>query len=90
MNRDDIIRMAKEGEHPLDDSRLDIALRFQAVLEDFAKVAFAEGAATEREACAKMCMDRAISYRNETDPWAHEHISEAETCAALIRARGQA
>ena len=42
----------------------------------------------EREACAKVCEERADSYKYATDPWAHEHISEAKICAAAIRARG--
>ena len=45
--------------------------------------------ADEREACAKVCEERADSYKYATDPWAHEHISEANTCAAAIRARGE-
>ena len=45
--------------------------------------------AAEREACAKVCEGRADSYKYATDPWAHEHISEANTCAAAIRARGE-
>ena len=76
MNRDDIIRMAREA---------GIVVTGEAVWKLCELVA-----AAEREACAKVCIDRAISYRNETDPWAHEHIGEAETCAAAIRARGQA
>ena len=43
--------------------------------------------AHEREACAKVCEERADSYKYATDPWAHEHISEANTCAAAIRTR---
>ena len=46
-------------------------------------------ALAEREACAKVCEERADSYKYATDPWAHEHISEANTCAAAIRARGE-
>ena len=51
----------------------------------FAEVAMAY----ERKACAKVCEERADSYKYATDPWAHEHISEANTCAAAIRARGE-
>jgi hypothetical protein len=75
MTRDDIIRMARMGEHPLDDPQIDIVLRFQAVLDDFANFARAAGAAAEREACAKVAMLVAVNG--------------IETSAA-IRARSQA
>lgn len=83
MNREDIINLARKA-NACADGRL--WLMYAEDLEIFFNLA----TAAEREACANVCMGRAISYRNETDPWAHEHVSEAETCAALIRARGQA
>ena len=43
----------------------------------------------EREACAKICDQRAKDYGYETDFYAHEHVSEALQCAELIRARGE-
>lgn len=48
---------------------------------------FALVAAHEREACAKVCEKRETSYQYATDPWALEHIMEAQYCAAAIRAR---
>ena len=42
----------------------------------------------ERELCARVCENRANGYQHETDVYAHEHISEANYCAAAIRARG--
>lgn len=38
------------------------------------------------EEAAVACETRAHSYRYATDPWVYEHISEAELCAAAIRA----
>ena len=74
-----IIRMAREaGFIPNGQAE-------RAWLERFAALV----AAHEREACAKVCEKRADSYKYATDPWAHEHISEANSCAAAIRARGE-
>jgi hypothetical protein len=49
MNRDDIIRMAREafGDHALKQ------------VQDFAAFAYDQGVAAEREACAKVCEDEA-------------------------------
>jgi hypothetical protein len=49
MNRDDIIRMAREAGFS------EWAVRTPQDLERFAALAFAAGAAAEREACAKVC-----------------------------------
>jgi hypothetical protein len=54
MTRDEILQMVRGSGHPLDEAQIDIVLRFQAVLADFAKSAYAAGAAAEREACARM------------------------------------
>ena len=78
MTRDDIIRMAQEAGHPLDEAQSDIVLRFQAVLADFAQAAYAAGAAAEREACAKVC-DEVGNRDNDNHAW---------DAAAAIRARG--
>lgn len=42
----------------------------------------------ERESCARVCEERADSYKHETDVYAYEHVDEANRCAAAIRARG--
>jgi hypothetical protein len=77
MNRDDIIRMAREaGSSP---TEIDIVCRFAAVLDDFAAIV----AAQEREACAAVCEARYMGDNNRED-------MEARRCAAAIRARGQA
>lgn len=61
-----------------------VALR--AALAEPDEVAVA--VAAEREACARVCDQRAKDYGYETDFYAHEHVAEALQCAALIRARG--
>jgi hypothetical protein len=85
MNREDIIRMAREAgckpfrspEH-WDDVQV---FATPNVLERFAALV----AAAEREACAKVC--DAVQKKNEDDgAW----MWEARNCAAAIRARGEA
>jgi hypothetical protein len=49
------------------------------------EVAFAAGAAAEREACAKLCIEQ--SARWHTD---QRDVYVVYECAAAIRARGQA
>ncbi len=71
MTRDDIIRMARKAgytgfDHPW--------------LHEFAALAYAAGAAAEREACAKVV---------EADPSYDWHRFACQAAAA-IRARGQA
>ena len=76
MTRDDVIRMAREAgfsEWENTDSP-----EFLEVIERFATLAFAAGAAAEREACAKV-VESSPSY-----DW-HRFACEA---AAAIRARG--
>jgi len=84
MNREDIIRMAREAgckpfrspEH-WDDVQV---FATPNVLERFAALV----AAAEREACAKVC--DAVQKKNEDDgAW----MWEARNCAAAIRARGE-
>ena len=78
MNRDDIIRMAREAGHS--PAQIDIVCRFAAVLDDFAALV----AAAEREACAKVA---------ESGNFLHDDSPEAKfgkACAAAIRARGKA
>jgi len=65
MIRDDIIRMAREAGFE--------GMTDQPALQRFAALAYAAGAAAEREACAKVC----------------EQWEWANNAAAAIRARGK-
>ena len=81
MNREDIIRMAREA--GLGDTGVREGFIFFQPgtdgLERFAVLV----AAAEREACAKVC--DAVQKKNEDDgAW----MWEARNCAAAIRARG--
>ena len=85
MTQDDIIQMANEAGYKtvyLADAPIGRSYQF---LERFAALV----AAHEREACAKVCEKRETSYQYATDPWALEHIMEAQYCATDIRARGE-
>ena len=83
MNRDDIIRMAKEAGHPF----LTASVVEQGAgpvpewLERFAALV----AAAEREACAKVCEDIPVPQ----GPTELTHIPTLERCAAAIRARSE-
>jgi hypothetical protein len=81
MTRDEILQMVRWSGHPLDEAQIDIVLRFQAVLADFAKSAYAAGAAAERNACA------AIARQWDVD---HQGSNYGGCIANLIEARGQA
>jgi hypothetical protein len=82
MNRDDIIRMAREAGDVETDSRGRETFSFDCYgLERFAELV----AAHEREACAKACDKRAADYR-----MGFEEKYEAQACAYDIRARGEA
>jgi hypothetical protein len=105
MNREDIIRMAREA-----GSLIELAQEKDLVwLASFAKLVaqhtlsnidpskfmsyqegMEAGRLAEREACAKVCDNRVIAYQYATDVWAQEHIDEARHLAKAIRARGQA
>lgn len=83
MNRDDIIRMAREAGLHKDDgvwySRSDVDADVTTDdLERFATLV----AAAEREACARVCETRYMGDNNRED-------MEAKRCAAAIRARGE-
>ena len=104
MNRDDIIRMAREA-HLFDDGGVwfSSGLDSDVLHDDLERFANLVAAAerkrcydlietlvkAEREACARVCEGRANGYQYATDPYAHEHITEANYCAAAIRARGE-
>lgn len=83
MNQDDIIRMAREAGMPIDDA----CFRFQATQERvtcFAALVAAAAKAEEREACAKVCDDKA------KETFSAQCLRWGEYFAAAIRARGQA
>jgi len=85
MNRDDIIRMAREAEIP---GSWDLNW-FDPYLERFAKLVVAH----EREECAKVCEEQMKAYMSSqytTDPLGgfRERFA-TERCAAAIRARGE-
>jgi len=86
MNRDDIIRMAREaGFTELEFYGNKVGTNPTACLERFAELV----AAAEREACAKVCdaeADNPSCLWEEPGCWKHA----AENCAGSIRARGQA
>jgi hypothetical protein len=77
MDREDIIRMAREAGFYIDQDWIDHGLpgfeRFAALV-----------AAAEREACAKVC--DAVQKKNEDDG---AFMWEARNCAAAIRARSE-
>ena len=79
MNREDIIRMAREaGFRDTTTPVVALGVSWEQVQRFAALVA-----AAEREACAKVC--DAVQKKNEDDgAW----MWEARNCAAAIRARG--
>lgn len=85
MNREDIIRMARESGMELYGLGKDRE-KFLYYVERFAQIAYAAGAAAEREACAKVCEAEA----DATDAHLHLCIDALRDCAYDIRARGQA
>ena len=77
MNRDEIIRMARDaGKHqwPIEPEFLE---RFAAIV-----------AAAEREACAKVC-DEKVDAEYATGKVDHNEMGWTQACAIAIRARGQ-
>jgi hypothetical protein len=98
MNREDIIRMAREAGWsgiytqwrepdgspdwtPVKES-LTVPVTMEQI-ERFAALAFAAGAAAEREACAKVC-EELLTIINSGD----EHMDGVTDCIVAIRARG--
>ena len=80
MNRDDIIRMAREagGRQAKSHELYDYLLMSTDALERFFLLAAAAGAEAEREECAKVCDE------------AHELMNSSfQGAAAAIRARGE-
>ena len=84
MNKDDIIRMAREAGIVWDDHTV-VGSR-ENLLERFANLAVAAAKAEEREACAKVCEDASKPRDDEM----HSGLQWAGLLlAAAIRARGQ-
>lgn len=82
MNKDDIIRMAREAGAATGSpapNAPEIIFTQCLDIERFAALV----AAAEREACAKVCEARYMGDNNRED-------AEARRCAAAIRARGEA
>jgi hypothetical protein len=79
MNKDDVIRMAKEaGLLRVGDGWTEPHRCGATEVSKFAALAFAAGAEHEREECAKVCeLIRPTAY------------SESDLCAEAIRARGE-
>lgn len=103
MNREDIIRMAQEakmpfywctGEIPYLErlerfAEIVAAAKEQEMLERIRHIivqAQERGTAAEREACADLCEDTTQEYEQYTG----QPLPLNYTCAAAIRARGQA
>jgi hypothetical protein len=79
MNRDDIIKMAREaGFNPVSytGANLELFERFAALV-----------AAREREACAKVC-DEKVDAEYKTGKVDHNEMAWTQACANAIRARG--
>lgn len=79
MNRDDIIRMAREAK--LLPQWLELCPKDEKALERFFHAAYAAGAAAEREECAKVCEQMPDLEHG----WRANLPSD---CAAAIRSRG--
>jgi hypothetical protein len=82
MNREDIIRMAREAKGDFDDG---VWLFMPDELERFAALVAAE----EREACAKVCESLSLEWEDQPNI-AQAELATMMDCALAIRARGQA
>ena len=90
MNREDIIRMARDaasadGTTPLDRSVVLYAAKSAVFLERFAALV----AEAEREACAKVCESLPLEWPDQPT-FAQTERATMMDCAAAIRLRGQA
>ncbi len=84
MNRNDIIRMAREAEVPIRGHYDEQGLTPQE-LERFAALV----AAAERDACAKVCEEQGKGRKAMEHYAALTYSGSAHDCAAAIRARGK-
>jgi hypothetical protein len=82
MTRDDIIRMAGEAE--LSNGFRNLGYPYLPELERFANLV----AAAEREACAKVCMDKWMEWMDASPDKRLDMRNDAEDCAFAIRERG--
>ena len=80
MNREEIIRMAREAGKV----RPGVEYMPLEVFERFAKLV----AAAEREACAKVCMDKWMEWMDASPDKRLDMRNDAEDCAFAIRERG--
>jgi len=87
MNREDIIRMAREAK--LSNEIGAFGYPYLPELERFAALVASAAQAKEREACAKVCEER-IGGAVQTNDWWFGFRSAMKQCATAIRARGQA
>ena len=99
MNRDDIIRMAREagsedGSVVRDDGKITVlyVAKTRRFFERFAALV----AAAEREACARVCDDEALRCEAAVQRAEPDEVSairstawKISVCAAAIRARGE-
>lgn len=87
IEQDEVLRMALEAGFFTNGNDVLYCKDYDGVcteeLERFAVLAFAAGAAHEREACAKTCEEEAEEWSGRTEP--HEAVVR---CAAAIRGRG--
>ena len=84
MNREDIIRMAHEaGLHIATDHDW-MPIIALAYAQKFAELV----AAAEREACAKVCMDKWMEWMDASPDKRLDMRNDAEDCAFAIRQRG--
>ena len=81
MNRDDIIRMAREANFGFMTEKPKSATHMQCGIDDLERF-FHMAQVAEREACAKMC-----EPTNDPSDWT-EYARIKADCAAAIRARG--
>ena len=79
MNREDVIRMAREAGCEIRNGHIYHQFSLDQMLARFAQAAYAAGAAAEREACAKVCEEH----------WEIDGTQTAKEFASVIRARGE-
>ena len=86
MTRDDIIRMAEEA---CNGKQLEYFNGWGVVFDHDQLERFAElVAAAEREACAKVCMDKWMKWMDAPPDKRLDMRNDAEDCAFAIRERG--
>ena len=99
MNRDDIIRMAREESaeaqkmyDAIREGTADFDDFLNGFLDDVRNFEYGkgchDGAAAEREACAKVCDDK-VAAEYATGKVDHNEMGWTQACAIAIRARGQ-